>query len=472
MTFGGSVAAASYSASATSITATVPAGAVSGALRVTTAGGTAVSAASFTITAPAAPVITSFSPGSGPVGQSVTVSGSGFTGVTSVKLNNQPVTFNVANAGSLSFAVPVGAASGKISVLASGGLMISATDFTVIPAPTVTSFSPTSGAAGTSVTITGTNLTGATQVRFNGVNAPGFVVNATGTSITVSVPGGATTGAVSVTTAAGTGASASAFTVTSSAPTITGLSPASGIIGSQVTITGANLSGATGVNFNGKAVESYLIQNATTVTATVPGDATTGTVSVTTGFGTAVSPMPFTVLAVPDIDVLRPARGPVGTVVTLTGTGLSGVTSVTFGGVAASTFAAASATSATATVPAGATTGQVSLTNPIATAISAQVFTLTMPRPGGVAWVAVEPVRIIPYPNPVGNAARLTVQVLNRRALLGSAEVYLLDALGRKVQTAPLDVAKGEAVFELTGLAGGVYIVRCGAVAEQVLIQR
>ena len=50
--------------------------------------------------------------------------------------------------------------------------------------------------------------------------------------------------------------------------------------------------------------------------------------------------------------------------------------------------------------------------------------------------------------------------------------MYLIDALGRQVAVAPLNVAKGEAIFELTGLAGGVYIVRCGAVAEPVLIQR
>jgi kumamolisin len=79
-------------------------------------------------------------------------------------------------------------------------------------APTVTSFSPTSGAVGTSVSLTGTNFTGATAVRFNGTSAT-FTVNSA-TSISTSVPTGATTGPISVTNASGTGTSATSFTVT------------------------------------------------------------------------------------------------------------------------------------------------------------------------------------------------------------------------------------------------------------------
>jgi hypothetical protein len=79
-------------------------------------------------------------------------------------------------------------------------------------APTITSFSPMSGPVGTTVTITGTNFTGATSVKFNGVTAT-FIVN-TATKITATVPTGATTGPISVTTAGGTATSTSNFTVT------------------------------------------------------------------------------------------------------------------------------------------------------------------------------------------------------------------------------------------------------------------
>ncbi len=60
---------------------------------------------------------------------------------------------------------------------------------------------PTSGAAGTNVIILGTNLTGATAVSFNGTAAKFKVVSAS--EITTSVPGGATSGTVTVTTSGG-----------------------------------------------------------------------------------------------------------------------------------------------------------------------------------------------------------------------------------------------------------------------------
>jgi hypothetical protein len=79
-------------------------------------------------------------------------------------------------------------------------------------APTITSFTPTAGPVGTTVTITGTNLTGATSVKFNGVSAT--ITSNTATQIVTKVPTGATTGPITVTTASGTATSATNFTVT------------------------------------------------------------------------------------------------------------------------------------------------------------------------------------------------------------------------------------------------------------------
>jgi subtilisin family serine protease len=80
------------------------------------------------------------------------------------------------------------------------------------PPPTITSFSPSSGAVGSSVTVTGTNFTGATSVKFNGQTAT-FTVN-TSTSISATVPNCSSTGTISVTTAGGTATSSGTFTVT------------------------------------------------------------------------------------------------------------------------------------------------------------------------------------------------------------------------------------------------------------------
>lgn len=80
--------------------------------------------------------------------------------------------------------------------------------------PTITSFTPTSGTVGTSVVITGTQLTGATAVTFGGVSATTINVNSR-TQITTTVPGGALTGPIVVTTPGGTGTSTTNFTVVS-----------------------------------------------------------------------------------------------------------------------------------------------------------------------------------------------------------------------------------------------------------------
>lgn len=79
------------------------------------------------------------------------------------------------------------------------------------PAPTITSFTPTSGLVGATVTITGTNFTGATAVKLNSVSVSYTVVSST--SITFTVPAGATGGTIAVTTAGGTATSTGTFTV-------------------------------------------------------------------------------------------------------------------------------------------------------------------------------------------------------------------------------------------------------------------
>jgi hypothetical protein len=71
------------------------------------------------------------------------------------------------------------------------------------------------------------------------------------------------------------------------APTLTSLSATSGTVGTSVTLTGQNLTGATAVSFNGTAATTFAVVNATTLTATVPTGATTGPVTVTTPGGTS-----------------------------------------------------------------------------------------------------------------------------------------------------------------------------------------
>jgi len=359
--------------SATAIQATVPAGATTGPLTVTTPSGTATSASSFTVVV-SAPTITSFAPTSGPVGTSVTISGTNFTGATAVAFNGVSASFTVTSDTSIQATVPAGATTGPLSVTTPAGTATSASSFTVVSAPAIASFAPTSGPVGTSVTISGTNFTGATAVAFNGVSAS-FTVTSD-TSIQATVPAGATTGPLRVTTPAGTATSASSFTVVS-APTITSFAPTSGPVGTSVTISGTNFTGATAVAFTGVSA-SFTVTSDTSIQATVPAGATTGPLSVTTPAGTATSASSFTVVSAPAIASFTPTSGPVGTTVTISGTNFSGATAVAFNGVSAS-FTVTSDNAIQATVPAGATTGPLSVTTPGGTATSAGAFTVVSP---------------------------------------------------------------------------------------------
>lgn len=193
------------------ITATVPVGATTGRIRVTTPAGTAVSATNFKVTG-AAPVITGFSPNSGPVGQVVTISGNNFTGATQVTFkDNLRAIFSVISDQKISATVPVGAQTGRIRVTTPAGSATSDTNFTVLPPPSISSFSPASGTIGTVVTILGQHFTRATEVRVGALEMPFAVVSAG--QIVATVPTGSATGLVTVTTAGGSATSTGAFTV-------------------------------------------------------------------------------------------------------------------------------------------------------------------------------------------------------------------------------------------------------------------
>ncbi len=260
------------------------------------------------------PTISSFAPTLGTVGTTVTLYGSGFTSTKPIKTtvtfqDASPVAAEVLSDSELTVVVPRGAGIGKIAVTTSRGTGISVERFTVTgatpltslaarasaapeaPMPTVASFTPESGSAGTSVTLIGSGFTGATAVAFNGAAAT-FRVDSD-TQLTATVPLAATTGTIAVTTPDGTGTSARSFTVIL-LPSIESFTPISGAVGTVVTLTGAKFTGATSVAFNG-IVADFMVDSDRRITTTVPTGATTGPISVTTPIGTGTSSAVFTV---------------------------------------------------------------------------------------------------------------------------------------------------------------------------------
>jgi len=242
------------------------------------------------------------------------------------------------------------------------------------PPPSVTSFSPTTGGIGTTVTITGSEFTGATNVAFNGSSAA--FTEDSDTQVTATVPAAATTGTISVTTADGTGTSSSSFTVTLD-PAISSFSPGLGGVGATVTISGANFTGTSAVKFNGVSA-SFSGVTGSSITATVPAGATTGTIMVTTSIGSGTSASSFTVITQPTITSFTPTEGPIGTGVMIDGGGFTGLSTLTFGGVAALSAVAPTDNQIIATVPFGALTGKIGVTATLGTGMSTTDYTVTL----------------------------------------------------------------------------------------------
>jgi len=147
-------------------------------------------------------------------------------------------------------------------------------------------------------------------------------------------------------------------------PTVSGVSPTHASPGASVTLTGTNFTNVASVSFNGHAAFSFSVASGTQINAVVPGNATTGTIQVTTINGQATSPS-FTVDAAqtPTITTYTPSTLSIGTVVTLTGTHFVGTTAVQFNGVNATTFTVDSDTQIRATAPAGLTAGTITVTS-------------------------------------------------------------------------------------------------------------
>jgi CHU_C Type IX secretion signal domain/IPT/TIG domain len=238
--FNGTTAVATAS-TATSITTTVPAGASTGTITVTVAGNTATSTTNFTVTTPL-PIITSFTPISGLVSTTVTITGTNFSTTpanNTIKFNGTTSVVTASTATSITTTVPAGATTGKITVTVGGNTATSTNDFTVTTASsvTITSFTPTSGLVSTTVTITGTNFSTTptnNTVKFNGTTS--VVTASTTTSITTTVPTGATTGKISVTVGGNTAISTNDFTVTTSGGAVTiNVEPLGTSIGGTIT---------------------------------------------------------------------------------------------------------------------------------------------------------------------------------------------------------------------------------------------
>ena len=173
--------------------------------------------------------------------------------------------------------------------------------------------------------------------------------------------------------------------INASVPSVTGIAPAAGAGGSEVTITGTGLIGATSVTFGSVAAAAFTVVDDTTVTTNAPTQpAGVVDVVVTTPAGSsAIVPADqFTYLPAPTVAAIAPNTGLVagGTAITITGSEFVSGATVTIGGASATDINVASATTITATAPAHpAGRVDVAVTTPGGTGTGTQLYDYITP---------------------------------------------------------------------------------------------
>lgn len=253
------------------------------------------------------------------------------------------------------------------------------TIITGVAAPNPRSVIPAVGEmGGGSVQISGTGFTGATQVLFGGTtfSASEFTVNGAGTTISLTAPAVTDAGvdqsvSVTVTTAFGAGTGTNIFTYKAKPVigtiSVGGITPATGPTngGTLVSITGSNfVVGGTTVTFGGVTAS---LNTSSPFVVNAPAAASAGAVDVqvSTVWGNATATRAYTyttpVVAPPSVTSISPSSGPTtgNTPVSIFGSNLGGVTSVTFGGVAATI--SASGTPMTVLAPPATRSGNVTV---------------------------------------------------------------------------------------------------------------
>jgi alpha-tubulin suppressor-like RCC1 family protein len=244
------------------------------------------------------PVVTGVSPQIGPAGggETVTISGDTFTGATAVKFGTTAAThFTVESDTSITASAPPGTGTVNVTVTTPAGTSppVAADRYTYQAIPTVSKLSVKSGppTGETSVTITGTEFTGATKVTFGATNALKFTVNSATSITAVSPPAVGGTVDVNVTNAGGTSASSTRDHF-KYVPAVESVTPNSGSTkgGESVTVTGNGfaLGSATSFMFGKVKSKSVNCTSSTSCTVSTPAEAA-ATVDVKATVNKAIS---------------------------------------------------------------------------------------------------------------------------------------------------------------------------------------
>ena len=248
----------------------------------------------------------------------------------------------------------------------------------VLGAPVITSFTPTAGAPGDQVQLTGSGfLSGTFVLQFwNGVTVTSGFINSD-TLMTVVVPAGITTGPISIQQGTGTPLfTADNFLAVGSGPFITDFSPVAGSVNDTVVVNGVHLGNPIGVLFAGVNATQFNANAAgTQISTRVPNGATNGVITVSTPLGTSNSPTAFAVIGPgPYVTGFSPVTGNNSTKVQVTGLHFTGITNVTFSGQSGGGLMANSDTLLQIQPPVGVLTGPIGVSGPLGAFVTSSNF--------------------------------------------------------------------------------------------------
>jgi Leucine-rich repeat (LRR) protein len=326
--------------------------------------------------------------------------------------------------------------------------------------PSITTFTPSSGFEGTSVSIIGLNFTGVQSVFFGGVPARSFVVNSP-TSITA-VVGTRTSGPITVANGSVSVQSSQTFTIIERLA-IESVTPQFVTTGTLVTVTGTRFADVSAVQMGSLAVNNLSIQNSTTLTFTVPPNAMSAAISLASASESVVSTTALIVVQPPTIASVSPRTTGVGFAVTLTGTNFIGPLSLSIGDATVQTFTVQSPTRLVFTVPVGAASSRVRVANIAGTAQSDSTL-IILPPPIISGLVNDSTLTTLTIPNTDGTVTTTTVATVQIRgmnftgatgATIGGVSVSSFAVLsdGSIVVQVPPSVSGIVTVFSPSGLA-------------------
>lgn len=194
--------------------------------------------------------------------------------------------------------------------------------------PAITAVSAANVAVGGRLVVTGTNLSRVTAFQVGGVNVAASA--SSDTSVTLAMPGAPVTGALSLVSASGT--ATTSYNVNVYLPlSVSSVAPATGGVGSSVTIAGGGMGAVTGVQFGNGAAATPQSQTAGSVTVVVPAGAATGALTVRGPYNDVISSDTYTVLASVAVTSITSAVNGATLSVTLQGSNLDQVSSATVG---------------------------------------------------------------------------------------------------------------------------------------------